>query len=49
MLAQVDGLESACGAEDPSRVCTRVYDWTGNETLAGLSEELAAGTESRAR
>lgn len=28
----------ACGFEDPSAVCERVYEWTGNETLAGLSE-----------
>ena len=28
----------ACGFEDPSRVCLKVYEWTGNETLAGLSE-----------
>ena len=28
----------ACGFEDPSRVCTRILEWTGSETLAGLSE-----------
>ena len=30
----------ACGEEDPSRVCTKVYEWTGNETLASLSQWL---------
>lgn len=28
----------ACGLEDPSRVCLRIYEWTDNITLAGLSE-----------
>lgn len=28
----------ACGADDPSRVCIRIFEWTDNETLAGLSE-----------
>lgn len=28
----------ACGFEDPSRVCLRVLEWTGNQTLADLSE-----------
>ena len=35
---QTSGEIRACGFEDPSRVCTRVYDWTGNETIAGLTE-----------
>ena len=30
---------SACGsADEASRVCTSVFEWTGNESLAGLSE-----------
>jgi len=40
MAAQLEGLESACGVEDPSRICVRVFDWTENSTLAGLSEWL---------
>ena len=33
-----DGLQDACGVDDTSRVCSRVFDWTDNETLAGLAE-----------
>jgi len=35
---QTSGEIQACGFEDPSRVCLRVYEWTGNETVAGLTE-----------
>ena len=35
---QTSGEIRACGLEDPSRICTRVYEWTGNETIAGLTE-----------
>ena len=35
---QTQGEIRACGEEDPSRVCTQVYEWTGNETLASLSQ-----------
>lgn len=35
---QTSGEIRACGFQDPSRVCTRVYEWTGNETIAGLTE-----------
>lgn len=38
MIAQLEGLEGACGVGDPSRVCSRVYDWTDNAVLAGLAE-----------
>ena len=38
MAFQLASLEDACGVEDASRVCTRVYDWTDNAALAGLSE-----------
>ena len=38
MIAQLEGLEGACGVNDPSRVCSRVYDWTDNAVLAGLAE-----------
>ena len=38
MAAQLEGLEDACGVGDPSRVCSKVFDWTGNEILAGLAE-----------
>jgi len=38
MAAQLEGLEDACGIDDPSRVCSKVYDWTDNEVLAGLAE-----------
>jgi len=36
--AQLEGLEAACGVNDASRVCSRVYDWTNNKALAGLAE-----------
>lgn len=39
-LAQLEGLDAACGAEDPSRVCSRIYEWTDSEVLAGLGEWL---------
>ena len=35
---QSTGEIRACGEEDPSRVCTQVYEWTGSETLAGLTQ-----------
>jgi len=35
---QTGGEIRACGLDDPSRVCTRIFEWTGNETIAGLSE-----------
>lgn len=35
---QLTGEEAACGVEDPSRVCQKIYDWTDNETLAQFSE-----------
>ena len=38
ILAQLEGFEGACGVEDPSRICSRIFEWTDNETLAGLSE-----------
>lgn len=38
MAAQTEGLDDACGVDDPSRICTWVFEWTGNETVAGLSE-----------
>jgi small conductance mechanosensitive channel len=38
MVAQLEGLEAACGVGDASRVCSRVYDWTNNKALAGLAE-----------
>lgn len=38
MAAQLEGLESACGVGDPSRICNRVYEWTDNQALAGLAE-----------
>jgi len=38
MAAQLEGLEDACGIGDPSRVCSKVFDWTGNDVLAGLAE-----------
>lgn len=28
---------NACGLEDPSPVCLKFYEWTGNDTLSGLS------------
>jgi len=37
---QLEGLEDACGVDDASRVCNKVYDWTGNDALAGLAEWL---------
>ena len=38
--AQVDpGLASACG-EDPGSLCEWVFDQTGNETLAKISDWL---------
>jgi len=38
MAVQLEGLQDACGVEDTSRVCSRVFNWTDNETLAGLAE-----------
>ena len=38
MSVQLEGVQEACGVDDVSRVCSRVFDWSGNETLAGLSE-----------
>lgn len=40
MIAAQSSAEEirACGVEDPSRVCLRILEWTGNETVAGLSE-----------
>jgi len=35
---QASGEILACGLDDPSRVCTTIYEWTGNGTVAGLSE-----------
>lgn len=35
---QTSGEIRACGFEEASRVCLRIYEWTGNETVAGLSE-----------
>lgn len=29
---------SACGIDEPSRVCLRIFEWSGNEALAALSE-----------
>jgi small conductance mechanosensitive channel len=37
-LATLADLETACGVDDPSRICIKVYQWTGNDVLAGLSE-----------
>lgn len=39
-LAQLEGLEAACGTDDPNRVCEQVYEWTENELLASLSAWL---------
>jgi len=38
MIAQLEGLAGACGREDTSRVCSRVFEWTDSEALAGLAE-----------
>ena len=38
MFAQLEGLEDACGVDDPSRICNKIYDWTNNDVLAGLAE-----------
>jgi len=38
MAVQLEGLQDACGVEDASRVCSRVFDWTDNEALAGIAE-----------
>jgi len=38
MAVQLEGLEDACGIDDPSRVCNLVFDWTDNKALAGLAE-----------
>lgn len=40
LIAQLQGLDAACGAEDPSRVCSKIYEWTDNETLAAIGEWL---------
>lgn len=37
-LAQLEGLDAACGTEDPSRVCSKIYEWTDSEILAALGE-----------
>jgi small conductance mechanosensitive channel len=34
--------EAACGTEDPSLVCTQVYDWTGSERWAQAAEQVLA-------
>lgn len=34
---QSTSVATACGIEDPSRVCQKIFEWTGNETLSGLS------------
>lgn len=34
---QLTAEERACGVDDPSRVCQKVFDWTDNETLASFS------------
>lgn len=39
-MAQLEGLEDACGVDDPSRICSRVFDWTNSEVMAGLAEWL---------
>lgn len=38
MAIQLERLEDACGVDDRSRVCSRVFDWTDNEAFAGLAE-----------
>ena len=38
MAFKLESLADACGVEDPSRVCSRVFEWTDNAALAGLSE-----------
>ncbi|MEM7091966.1 MAG: mechanosensitive ion channel family protein [Actinomycetota bacterium] len=40
LAAQTIDEIGACGLDNPSRVCTTIYEWTGNSTLAGLSEWL---------
>jgi len=40
VAAQLEGLETSCGVDDASRVCTKVYEWTNSDVLAGLAEWL---------
>lgn len=37
-VVQFSDVDQACGIDDPSRVCIKVHEWTGNEALAGMSE-----------
>ncbi len=38
VTVQFSDVDQACGIDDPSRVCLKVHEWTGNETVAGMSE-----------
>lgn len=41
LVEDLSNLGEACG-RDPSWVCERVHDWTGNQTLAGLANWFVA-------
>jgi len=42
LVPTLPDLQSACDGETGSWFCQRVYDWTGNESLAGAAEWFVA-------